>query len=347
MKHLQTHAQEDIIDGVKLKGVCHKVKPPRQIPIHQKPPSTCIRRVLELVTSQVLGLLSSVIRDFCVVARFLGISCCLLAFQKPFIPRFKSLLSSPAAPCSAPSEAPVRACLSIWKGAPMLMLPLWTTVSATTARKNMTPTLLYTFQRSLLFILWEDKDQSHRQLRMFKVDRTKACDRTVMKAPVSCGYRKPDVPGQITLLHGDSSLFTSSSTGCLKEEREEGGKGVRYQPEHTLANRLMGICLLPLCCPPPSVALTEPDRLLCCGSEWENWGPERGPEPAERCCSVGLEVQGSVSIPAAKTQVHEQSSRVLQGVVAQAVRVLQLIHQPTNQIVCYHGRLLAPPTKKT
>lgn len=28
-----------------------------------------------------------------------------------------------------------------------------------------------------------------RQLRMFKVDRTNACDRTVMKAPVSCGYR--------------------------------------------------------------------------------------------------------------------------------------------------------------
>lgn len=36
-------------------------------------------------------------------------------------------------------------------------------------------------------------------------------------------YRKPDAPGEIALLHGDSPLFTSSLTGCLKEEREEGG----------------------------------------------------------------------------------------------------------------------------
>lgn len=36
-------------------------------------------------------------------------------------------------------------------------------------------------------------------------------------------YRKPDAPGEIVLLHGDSSIFTSSLTGCLKEEREEGG----------------------------------------------------------------------------------------------------------------------------
>lgn len=34
-------------------------------------------------------------------------------------------------------------------------------------------------------------------------------------------YRKPKTPGEIVLLHGDSPLFTSSLTGCLKEEREE------------------------------------------------------------------------------------------------------------------------------
>lgn len=34
-------------------------------------------------------------------------------------------------------------------------------------------------------------------------------------------YRKPKTPGEIVLLHGDSPLFTSSLTGCLKEEREK------------------------------------------------------------------------------------------------------------------------------
>lgn len=35
-------------------------------------------------------------------------------------------------------------------------------------------------------------------------------------------YRKPDAPGEIELLHGDSSLFTSSLTGCLKMKRGRG-----------------------------------------------------------------------------------------------------------------------------
>ena len=34
-------------------------------------------------------------------------------------------------------------------------------------------------------------------------------------------YRKPDAPGEIALLHGDSPLFTSSWTGCLMGEREQ------------------------------------------------------------------------------------------------------------------------------
>lgn len=40
----------------------------------------------------------------------------------------------------------------------------------------------------------------------------------------TCGgwcYRKPETPGEIALLHGDSPLFTSSLTGGLKEERKE------------------------------------------------------------------------------------------------------------------------------
>lgn len=42
-------------------------------------------------------------------------------------------------------------------------------------------------------------------------------------------YRKPDAPGKIELLHGDSSLFTSSLTGCLKmKNREGGGCGVSW-----------------------------------------------------------------------------------------------------------------------
>ena len=44
-----------------------------------------------------------------------------------------------------------------------------------------------------------------------------------------------------------------------------------------------------------------------------------------------------------ETQVHEQGGRVLQREVTQAVRVLELVHQPANQIVLDHGRLLAPP----
>lgn len=46
-----------------------------------------------------------------------------------------------------------------------------------------------------------------------------------------------------------------------------------------------------------------------------------------------------------QTQVHEQRRRVHQGVVIQAVRILQLIHQPAYQIILYHGSLLAPSTE--
>ena len=45
-----------------------------------------------------------------------------------------------------------------------------------------------------------------------------------------------------------------------------------------------------------------------------------------------------------ETQVHQQGRCVLQREVAQAVRVLELVHQPANQVVLDHGRLLAPPT---
>lgn len=44
-----------------------------------------------------------------------------------------------------------------------------------------------------------------------------------------------------------------------------------------------------------------------------------------------------------QTQVHKQSCRIHQGVVIEEVWVLQLIHQPADQIIFYHGSLLTPP----
>lgn len=47
-----------------------------------------------------------------------------------------------------------------------------------------------------------------------------------------------------------------------------------------------------------------------------------------------------------QTQVHKQCGRVVQGVVTEAVGVLQLIYKPANQIVCYHDRLLASSNER-
>lgn len=49
---------------------------------------------------------------------------------------------------------------------------------------------------------------------------------------------------------------------------------------------LVAICLLPLCCSPPPVELAEPGRLLCCGSDCENWGAKV--RPRLRCALFWL-----------------------------------------------------------
>lgn len=46
-----------------------------------------------------------------------------------------------------------------------------------------------------------------------------------------------------------------------------------------------------------------------------------------------------------QTQVHEKCCGILQGVITQTVWVMELVHQPANPVVFYHGRLLAPPTE--
>lgn len=46
-----------------------------------------------------------------------------------------------------------------------------------------------------------------------------------------------------------------------------------------------------------------------------------------------------------EAQVHHQHRGVHQVDVIQAVRVVQFVHQPADQIVLYHGSLLVPSTK--
>lgn len=53
LEHLQAHAQENVVDGVELQVVGDPVEPPRQSPVHQKPPTARIRRVVCLIVQGV------------------------------------------------------------------------------------------------------------------------------------------------------------------------------------------------------------------------------------------------------------------------------------------------------
>lgn len=112
------------------------------------------------------------------------------------------------------------------------------------------------------------------QKSVLKPKREKKCRATILHIVPAPLPPPPAADPQPSLLPWP---WSQPGGMMLQEARCSGGD--RAIPWWQLPLHLRFDWLLPLCRAPPSAELAEPGRLLCCGSDWENWGARARPRP--------------------------------------------------------------------